>query len=175
MSNFNKVLLMGRLTRDPELRYTPQGTAVSEIGLAVNREYTAGNERRKDTTFVDITFWARQAEIICQYLKKGDPLFVEGRLSLHTWETQDGQRRSKLRVVAENFQFVGGRSDGEARGGGGGRGSSSAAAASGDEWGGGASTSAPSKPSAAPSGQDYPSPEDSGSPDEGLDENDIPF
>jgi single-strand DNA-binding protein len=174
MSNFNKVLLMGRLTRDPELRYTPQGTAVSEIGLAVNREYTAGNERRKETTFVDVTFWTRQAEIICQYLKKGDPLFLEGRLSLHTWETQDGQRRSKLRVVAENFQFVGGRSEGDSRGGGG-RGSSPAGAASGGEWGGGAPTAAPSRPSAAPSGQDYPPAEESGSPDQGPDDSDIPF
>ncbi len=71
MSNYNKVLLMGRLTRDPELRYTPQGTPVADIGLAVNREYTAGDERRKETTFVDVTAWRRQAEVICQYLTKG--------------------------------------------------------------------------------------------------------
>lgn len=112
MSNFNKVLLMGRLTRDPELRYTPQGTAVAEVGLAVNREYTVGTERRKDTTFVDITLWRRQAEVVCQYLKKGQPLFVEGHLSLDSWEAQDGQKRSKLRVIAENFQFLGARGEG---------------------------------------------------------------
>jgi len=112
MSNFNKVLLMGRLTRDPELRCTPQGIPVAEIGLAVNREYTVGTERRKDTAFVDITLWRRQAEVVCQYLKKGQPLFVEGHLSLDSWETQDGQKRSKLRVIAENFQFVGGRGEG---------------------------------------------------------------
>ena len=114
MSNYNKVLLMGRLTRDPELRYTPQGTPVSEIGLAINREYMAGNERRKESTFVDVTFWGRQAEVVCQYLKKGGPIFVEGRLSFDSWEAQDGQRRSKLRVVATNFQFIGARSEGEA-------------------------------------------------------------
>ena len=112
MSNFNKVLLMGRLTRDPELRYTPKGTAVADIGLAINREYSAGTERRKDTTFVDVTFWARQAEIVCEYLRKGSPLFVEGRLAFVSWETQEGQKRSRLRVVAENFQFVGGRGQG---------------------------------------------------------------
>lgn len=119
MSNYNKVLLMGRLTRDPEVRYTPQGVAVTEIGVAVNREYTVGTERRKDTTFVDVTLWRRQAEVVCQYLKKGDPIFIEGYLSLDTWEGQDGQKRQKMRVVADNFQFIGGRTDGEGRRGGG--------------------------------------------------------
>ncbi len=108
MSNYNKVLLMGRLTKDPELRYTSQGRPVADLGLAVNREYTSGNERRKDTTFVDVTVWSRQAEIICQYLQKGAPLFVEGHLRMDNWETQDGQKRSKLRVVLDNFQFIGG-------------------------------------------------------------------
>ncbi|MBI4600345.1 MAG: single-stranded DNA-binding protein [Planctomycetes bacterium] len=123
MSNLNKVFLMGRLTRDPELRYTPKGTPVSEIGLAVNREYTVGTERRKETTFVDITLWSRQAEIVCQYLRKGAPLFVEGRLALDSWE-QEGQKRSKLRVVAESFQFLGGPRS-ETGGGAGGEGASS--------------------------------------------------
>jgi single-strand DNA-binding protein len=113
MSNYNKVLLMGRLTRDPELRYTPQGTPVSEIGLAVNREYTVGTERRKETTFVDITLWRKQAEVVCQYLRKGAPIFIEGHLALDTWEGQDGQKRSRLRVIAETFQFLGSRSEGE--------------------------------------------------------------
>jgi len=115
MSNFNKVLLLGRLTRDPELRYTPQGTPVVDLGLAVNREYTVGTERRKETTFVDVTLWKRQAEVVSQYLKKGAPIFIEGRLSLDSWE-QDGQKRSKLRVVGENFQFIGGRAEGDAGG-----------------------------------------------------------
>jgi len=112
MSSFNKVILMGRLTRNPELRYTPQGTAVTEIGMAINREFNAGTERRKEVTFVDVTLWSRAAEIVCQYMKKGSPIFIEGRLSLDTWEGQDGQKRSKLRVVAENFKFVGGRAEG---------------------------------------------------------------
>jgi single-strand DNA-binding protein len=114
MSSFNKVILMGRLTRNPELRYTPQGTAVTEIGLAINREFSAaaGAERRKEVTFVDVTLWSRAAEVVCQYLKKGSPIFIEGRLSLDTWEGPDGQKRSKLRVIAENFKFVGGRSEG---------------------------------------------------------------
>ena len=116
MSNFNKVLLLGRLTRDPELRYTPQGTPVVDLGLAVNREYTVGTERRKETTFVDVTLWKRQAEVVSQYLKKGAPIFIEGRLSLDSWE-QDGQKKSRLRVVGENFQFIGGpRGEGDAGG-----------------------------------------------------------
>jgi len=114
MSNYNKVLLMGRLTRDPELRYTPQSIPVTEIGVAVNREYVVGTERRKDTTFVDVTLWRRQAEVVCQYLKKGAPIFIEGYLSLDTWEAQDGQKRQRLRVIAEHFQFIGGpRQEGE--------------------------------------------------------------
>jgi single-strand DNA-binding protein len=141
MSNFNKVLLMGRLTRDPELRYTPQGVPVSEIGLAVNREYTVGTERRKDTAFVDITLWRRQAEVVCQYLKKGAPIFIEGHLALDSWEGQDGQKRSKLRVVAENFQFLGNRQDGE--------GARSMGEAGGDVEGGGYPSSSSSS-SAAP-------------------------
>ena len=113
MSNYNKVLLMGRLTRDPELRYTPQGTPVAEIGIATNREFLVGTERRKDTTFVDVTLWRRQAEVVCQYLKKGAPIFIEGHLSFDTWETQDGQKRYRLRVIADNFQFLGGRQEGD--------------------------------------------------------------
>ena len=116
--NFNKVILMGRLTRDPELRYTPQGTPVTDLPLAVNREYvTANNERRKDTAFVDVTFWRRRAEVLCQYLRKGDPILLEGHLTMDTWETPEGQRRSRLKVMGDEFRFVnrGGR-DGD-RGG----------------------------------------------------------
>jgi len=118
MSNLNKVMLMGRLTRDPELRYTPQGIPVSDIGLAINRESGSGAERKKETTFVDVTLWRRQAEVVCEYMKKGSPIFVEGRLSLDSWEGQDGQKRSRLRVVADQFQFIGGREGGGGGGGG---------------------------------------------------------
>jgi single-strand DNA-binding protein len=108
MANFNKVLLMGNLTRDPELRYTPNGTAVVEFGLAINRKWTGqGGEKRDETCFVDCQAWARGAEIISEYCRKGSALFVEGRLRLESWEGRDGQKRSKLRVVVENFQFVG--------------------------------------------------------------------
>lgn len=120
MANFNKVFLMGNLTRDPELRYTPGGTAVAEFGLAVNRQWRGQDgEKRDETCFVDITAWGRQAEVINQYMKKGRSLFVEGRLQYDQWEGQDGQKRSKLRVVLENFQFVGGRGGDDAPDGGG--------------------------------------------------------
>jgi len=110
MANYNKVLLMGNLTRDPELRYTPKGQAVAKLGLAVNRRYTTeSGEAREETTFVDIDAWGKQAEVICQYCKKGRPLFVEGRLKLDQWDDKTtGQKRSQLRVVLEGFQFVGG-------------------------------------------------------------------
>ncbi len=129
MSNLNKVLLMGRLTRDPELRYTPQGTAVTDIGLAINRTWTDNGERREEVTFVDVTVWGKQAEILQQYKRKGDPLFVEGRLRLDSWESQDGQKRSKLKVVCDNFQFIGNRGGGDTGGGGAPQGSYSAGGA----------------------------------------------
>jgi single-strand DNA-binding protein len=109
MANLNKVMLMGNLTRDPEVRYTPKGTAVAEIGLAINRYYSAENgEKREETTFVDVTLWGRQAEIAGEYLKKGRPVFIEGRLQLDTWDDkQSGQKRSKLKVVGEGLQLIG--------------------------------------------------------------------
>ena len=115
MANLNRVLLIGNLTRDPDLRYTPKGTAVTEIGLAVSRIYSGEDgERKEETTFVDVTLWARLAEIAGQYLKKGRPVFIEGRLQLDTWDDkQTGQKRSKLRVVAENIQLLGSRQEGE--------------------------------------------------------------
>jgi single-strand DNA-binding protein len=115
MANLNRVLLIGNLTRDPDLRYTPKGTAVTEIALAVNRIYSGDDgERKEETTFVDVTLWARLAEIAGQYLKKGRPVFIEGRLQLDTWDDkQTGQKRSKLRVVAENIQLLGSRQEGE--------------------------------------------------------------
>lgn len=121
MASFNKVMLLGNLTRDPEVKYTPKGSAVADIGLAVNRTYTTdGGEKREETTFVDVTMWGRQAEIAGEYLKKGRPLFVEGRLQLDTWDDkQTGQKRSKMRVVCENFQMLGSRDGGEGGGGGG--------------------------------------------------------
>ncbi len=109
MASFNKVLLMGNLTRDPEVRYTPKGTAIATIGLAVNRVWTTeGGEKKEEVTFVDVDVWGRQAETVGQYLSKGSPLFVEGRLKLDTWDDKEtGQKRSKMRVVCENFQFIG--------------------------------------------------------------------
>lgn len=109
MANYNRVILVGNLTRKPELRYTPSGTAVTDLGLAVNdfRKSPTG-ETIQETTFVDITLWGRQAETACEYLNKGAPVLIEGRLKLDTWET-DGQKRSKLKVIGEKMQMLGGR------------------------------------------------------------------
>ena len=110
MANYNKVLLMGNLTRDPELRYLQSGSAVVNFGLAVNRKYRNRNtqEMVEETTFVDIEGWGQQAETFSRYMAKGRPVFVEGRLRLDSLEAKDGGKRSKLRVVMENFQFIGG-------------------------------------------------------------------
>lgn len=122
MPNYNKVLLMGNITRDIELKHTPSNQAVATIGLAVNRRYkTKEGEDREDVTFVDCEAWGRTAEVIHQYFGKGKPIFVEGRLKLDQWEDKDGKKQSKLRVVIEGFEFVESRGGGE--GGGGGRGS----------------------------------------------------
>ena len=109
MASYNKVLLMGNLTRDPEVRYTPKGTAIANLGLAVNRVYTTdGGEQKEEVTFIDIEVWGRQAETAGQYLAKGRPVFVEGRLKLDSWEDKEsGQKRNKLKVVAERVQFLG--------------------------------------------------------------------
>jgi len=121
MANFNKVLLVGNLTRDPELKSTPSNQSVAQIGLAVNRNYqTKDGEKREETTFVDCEAWGRTAEVMCQYLEKGRPVLVEGRLKLDQWQDKDGNNRSKLKVVIENFQFLGGRGEGGQGGGGGG-------------------------------------------------------
>lgn len=115
MASFNKVILLGNLTRDPELRYTPKGMATARLGFAVNRKWkTDAGEEREEVTFVDIDAWGKQAELIAQYLKKGAPLFVEGRLKFDQWDDkQTGQKVSKLRVVLEGFQFVGGPREGQ--------------------------------------------------------------
>lgn len=120
MANLNKVMIIGNLTADPEQKTTPRGTAVTELRLAVNRMAPGSNEgeRREETTFLDVTCWGRTAEIAGQYLAKGRPVFIEGRLQQDTWEDkQTGQRRSKIRIVAENMQLLGSR-DGAPQGGG---------------------------------------------------------
>ena len=111
MASFNKVILLGNLTRDPEIRYTPKGSAVCDLGLAVNRQYTLeSGEKREEVTYVDVVLWARLAEIAAEYLKKGRPVFIEGRLQLDTWDDkQSGQKRSKLRVIGETMQLLGSR------------------------------------------------------------------
>ena len=111
MASYNRVLLMGRLTRNPELRRTPSGAAVVELGLAVSDNYKSKTgELVERTCFVDVVVWNRQAETVSEYLHKGSPVFVEGRLQLDQWETPQGEKRSKLRVRADRIQFLGGGS-----------------------------------------------------------------
>ena len=114
MASFNKVILLGNLTRDPEVRYTPKGSAVCDLGIAVNRVYTTDSgEKREEVTYVDVVLWARLAEIAGEYLKKGRPVFIEGRLQMDTWDDkQTGQKRTKLRVVGESMQLLGSRPTG---------------------------------------------------------------
>jgi len=151
MANFNKVILAGNLTRDPEVRYTPKGTAIAKLGLAINRTWkNEAGETKEEVTFVDVDAFGRTAEVISQYLKKGRPILVEGRLKLDQWDDkQTGQKRSRLGVVLENFQFLdSGRGDG-----------------------GGGSKSAPSGPApSAPSSPDGPEPEGPA-----PEEDDVPF
>lgn len=139
MPDLNKVFLMGNLTRDPDVRYTPKGTAVGDLGMAINRQYrTQDGENREEVTYVDIEVWGRQAETCKQYLAKGRSVFIEGSLKLDQWE-QDGQKKSKMRVRADRVQFIGGRGDGGgSSGGGGGGGGYSRSSGSG---GGGESSS----------------------------------
>jgi single-strand DNA-binding protein len=108
MANFNKVILAGNLTRDPELRYTPKGTAVVKFGMAINRTWKSDSgESKEEVTFVDVEAWQRQAEVIAQYFRKGRPILVEGRLKLDTWEDKNThQKQSKLKVVLESFSFI---------------------------------------------------------------------
>jgi len=117
MASYNRVILMGNLTRDIQLRYTPAGTPVTEVGLAVHdRRKNQNGEWIDETTFVDVTFWGRTAEVACEFLSKGSPVFIEGRLKLDTWE-KDGQKNYKLRVVCDRMQLLG--SPGSQRAGGG--------------------------------------------------------
>lgn len=163
MANLNKVMLMGNLTRDPEVRYTPKGTAVGDLGVAVNRRVSDGNGNWTDeTTFVDVTVWGSNAENAQKFLSKGRGVFIEGRLQMDTWEDkQSGQKRSKLKVVAEVLQFL---PDG--------KGGAQARPSSGSSGGngGGGGYSSPSRPSGPPQGA---SPADSG--DYHDEEDDIPF
>src|SRR6516225_2409170 len=142
MASFNKVILLGNLTRDPEVRYTPKGSAVCDLGIAVNRQYTLDSgAKREEVTYVDVVLWSRLAEIAGEYLKKGRPIFIEGRLQLDTWDDkQSGQKRSKLRVIGETMQLLGGRPPGA---GGGSEGGEEARASRGK------ATSPPPKPAAA--------------------------
>ena len=159
MASFNQVILLGNLTRDIELRHTPSNQTVANIGLAVNRTFqTKDGERREETTFVDCESWGRQAEVMAQYLSKGRPVLIQGRLKLDSWQDKDGGNRSKLKVVVENFQFVGGREGGGNGGGGGGGG------------GGGSYASA-----GAPSGGQQSSGGGGGGGHQPVDADDIPF
>lgn len=118
MPSYNSVQLMGNLTRDPEVRYTPNGTAVAELGMAISRKFK-GNDglMQEETTFVDVTLWSKVAELASQYLKKGNPVFIQGRLQMDSWEDkQSGQKRSKLKVVGEVMQMLGGKPAGDSGG-----------------------------------------------------------
>lgn len=114
MASYNKVILMGNLTRDPEMRVTASGLSICKFGIAVSRKFkTADGEMKEETTFVDIDSFGRQAETISKYMAKGRPIHLEGRLKLDQWETQQGEKRSKLGVILESFQFVGSRNENE--------------------------------------------------------------
>jgi len=113
MANFNKVILVGNLTRDPQMRYTPSGTAVCDFGVAVNRQWKSHDgENKEDVCFIDVSAWGRTGEVIAEYKKKGDQILIEGRLQMQTWQGQDGQKRTKHVVVAEAVQFLGQRREG---------------------------------------------------------------
>ena len=163
MASVNKVILIGNLTRDPEIKYTPKGTAIADIGLAVNRTYsTESGEKREEVTFIDVTLWGRVAEIVGEYCKKGRPLYVEGRLQLDTWDDKTtGQKRSKLKVVGENIQLLGSREGGAGSGGGG-----------GGEHGEGRAESRPASSFKKPAS---PPPRPPADPDLDAEPDDIPF
>lgn len=163
MASLNKVMLIGNLTRDPEVKYTPKGTAVAEIAIAINRNYTgADGQKKEEVTFIDVTLWERLAEIAGEYLKKGRPVFIEGRLQLDTWDDKaTGQKRSRLRVRAEQMQLLGSR-----EGGGGG----SQPAPHDEEEGGSSRPSSPPRSAPRPAAPGRPKPAE---PDEEAD--DIPF
>jgi single-strand DNA-binding protein len=167
VASFNRVILMGNLTRDPEIRYIPSGTAVCDVGLAVNdRRKGANGEWIDETTFVDVTLWGRTAEIAGEYLSKGSPMLIEGRLKLDSWEGTDGQKRSKLKVICENLRLLGGRgggpggSGGGGSGGGGSGGGGSGGGGSGESGGKGSSRRDNDYNQAAPAHNDFEAPQE---------------
>ncbi len=183
MASYNKVMLIGNLTRDPEVRYTPKGSAVCDIGLAVNRVYTSDSgEKVEEVTFVDIVLWAKMAELAGKYLHKGRPVFIEGRLQMDSWEDkQTGQKRTRMRVVGEQMQFLGSPQGGDRPAGGGG----------GDEEGGssGGGGGGYNRPAARPAQRPAPQQRPAQRPapaqqnddfgegpiTEGMEDDDIPF
>lgn len=177
MANLNRVFLMGNLTRDPELRYTPNGTAVADLRLAVNDSYTGRDGKQVERTlFIDVTVWQRQAEAASEYLSKGRPVLVEGRLQLDEWENQQGEKQSKIRVVAQRVQFLGSpRGEGGAQGGQPARGARPARAGAPRGEGPSDETSGPSdETSGPPDERSGPPDETSGPSDEGPGPNDAP-
>ena len=168
MPNLNKVMLMGNLTRDPEIKYTPKGTAIAVFGIATNRSYTLeSGEKREEVTFVDCEAYARLAEVIGEYCKKGKPIFVEGRLKLDTWDDKtSGQKRSKMKVIVEVMQLLGSR-DGAGGGGSGGDAEFSGGGGSGGSGSGRRESSAPSGGSKPAGGAKKPASDDF--------DDDIPF
>ncbi len=175
MPNLNRVMLMGNLTRDPELRYTPSNTPVVQVGLAINRRWRnqQSNEWQEETTFVDCEAWGKQAETINQYLRKGRPVYIEGRLKLDQWQDKEGHNRSKMKVVIESFQFI----DSQRGAGGGSSGGQGGSDAAEMGEGGGAAPaprSAPQRPANRPAGNNAPPPVDANQPPPMGDE-DIPF
>jgi single-strand DNA-binding protein len=176
MASLNKVMLIGNLTRDPEVRYTPKGTAVCDMAIAVNRRFlneTTG-ERQEEVTYLDIVLWGKQAELAGQYLSKGRPVFIEGRLQMDSWEDKaTGQKRSKIKIVAEGMQFIDSKPSSGGVGGGGSR---------GDSEGGPPARFTPRSGPPAGRSEQRPQSQPSSAPDdfdgpitEGMEEDDIPF
>lgn len=120
MASYNRVILLGNLTRDPELKFLPNGTSVANFGIAMSERYTdrQSGEQKENVCFVDVEAWGRQAEVVNEYLTKGSPIFIEGSLKFDSWEAEDGSKRNKLRVRAFRIQLIGGRRDGDEMGGG---------------------------------------------------------
>ena len=155
MASYNRVILMGNLTRDPEMKYLPSGSAVTNFGLAMSEKYTdrESGDLKETVCFVDVEAWGRQAEVANEYLSKGSPVFIEGSLKFDSWETPEGEKRNKLRVRVFRLQLIGGRRDG-------------------DESGGGYTDTMPSEPSQA---QSEPSQEQSAGGSASTTDDDIPF
>ncbi len=156
MASYNKVILMGNLTRDPEMKYLPSGAAVTNFGLAMSEKYTdrESGDLKETVCFVDVEAWGRQAEVVNEYLSKGSPVFLEGSLKFDSWETPEGEKRNKLRVRVFRLQLIGGRRDG-------------------DEMGGGYTDAMPSEPSQAQSEQ--PQEQSAGGGSASTTDDDIPF